>query len=95
MNKKCEHCGKEFSPRPNVKKQHYCNETACQKARKRKWHQQKLKSDPDYRKNQAAAQEAWCKQHGDYWKKYREKHPEYTARNRLLQRERNRRRRVQ
>lgn len=91
MEKVCENCGKSFSPLANVKNQSYCSKKACQKARKKKWHQQKLKTDPDYRRNQADAQAVWRRKHQDYWKEYRNNHPEYTARNRFLQQERNQR----
>ena len=93
MSQTCVNCKRVFTPQPHVKNQHYCQKRACQKARKRKWQQEKLRSDPDYGQNQAAAQAAWSKRHRDYWRKYREQHPEYGARNRLLQRERNARRR--
>ena len=53
-----------------------------------------LRGDGDYRANQAQAQQAWAGRHGDYWREYRAKHPDYTDRNRLEQRRRDRRRRV-
>ena len=62
MEKTCPHCGKRFFPHPAVLNQRYCGSADCQKARKRKWQKEKLKSDPDYRENQAAAQKAWRKE---------------------------------
>ena len=50
--------------------------------------------DGDYRANQAQAQQAWAARHGDYWREYRANHPDYTDRNRLEQRRRDRRRRM-
>ena len=91
MEKIRENCKKSFNPLANVKNQRYCSKKTCQKARKKKWQQQKLRSDPDYRRNQADAQAVWRRKHQDYWKEYRKNHPKYTARNRLLQRERNQR----
>lgn len=93
MSQRCAECESAFTPQPQVKNQRYCRKSTCQRARKRKWQQKKLRSDPEYCQNQAAAQAAWCEQHRDYWKEYRKQHPEYAARNRLLQRERNARRR--
>lgn len=67
---------------------------ACQRERRRRWHQNKLRSDDDYRANQAQARQAWAGRHGDYWREYRAGHPYYTERNRLEQRRRDRRRRA-
>lgn len=44
--------------------------------------------DPDYQDNQARAQAEWLKRNPDYWRDYRLRHPEYTDRNRELQRQR-------
>lgn len=93
--RKCKHCQQSFCPRSQNPDQAYCSETACQRARKRNWQQQKLQSDPDYRDNQRAAQRAWQEKNSDYWKEYRKRHPEYVDRNRERQRERNCRRRRQ
>ena len=35
------------------------------------------------------AQKAWIKKNPDYWRNYRENHPDYVKRNRILQRKRN------
>jgi hypothetical protein len=53
----------------------------------------KLTADADYRANQAAAQRRWQERHPDYWRGYRERHPQAAQRNREQQRQRNRRRR--
>jgi hypothetical protein len=58
--------------------------------RRRRWQREKLNRDPDYRANQAAAQQRWRSRHPDYWRDYRQQHPEYTQQNRAKQRERNR-----
>jgi hypothetical protein len=94
MEKRCSHCGKKFLPHPAVANQRYCGNADCQKARKRKWQKEKLKNDPDYRGNQAAAQKAWRIRNRNYWKEYRKKNQTYSERNRLRQRERNRQRRT-
>ena len=94
MEKTCPHCGKRFLPHPAVLNQRYCGSTDCQKARKRKWQKEKLKSDPDYRENQAAAQKAWRERNKGYWREYRKRNPGYCEQNRLRQRGRNRQRRM-
>jgi hypothetical protein len=76
-----------------VRQQGYCSDRGCQKARKRRWQKENLARDSDYRANQAEAQRQWRRRNTDYWKEYRKKNPAYTERNRVGQRERNRRRR--
>lgn len=90
--KRCAACGDGFTPCRHVPNQQYCSKTACQRERRRLWQRAKLKQDSDYRANQAAAQRRWRERHRDYWRAYRQRHPEYTARNREQQRKRNRRR---
>ena len=94
MEKTCPHCGKKFLPHPAVLNQQYCGSADCQKVRKRKWQKEKLKSDPDYRENQAAAQKAWRERNKGYWREYRKKNQTYSEQNRLGQRGRNRQRRM-
>lgn len=93
MDKVCECCKISFTPLPTVKNQRYCRKHACQKARKKSWQKMMLASDNDYRENQAKAQKTWSEKNPGYWKGYRAKKPAYTKRNRLLQRERNWKRR--
>lgn len=89
----CSCCGAAFEPRAQTPRQAFCPKEACQLARKRLWQRAKRSTDDDYRKNQAAAQELWRRNHPDYWRKYREDHPGYAATNREQQRARNARRR--
>jgi hypothetical protein len=92
MQKRCEHCQQKFTARANIKNQKYCSNPDCQKARRQIWRKLKLKSDPDYKANQASAQKRWLERNKGYWKEYRRTHPDYTERNRRLQKERNKRR---
>jgi hypothetical protein len=87
VEKHCLCCGKLFSAR-NAD-QAYCSEIACQRKRKKKWQDQKLATDAAYKGNKADAQRRWNTNHPNYWRDYRERHPEYVARNRELQRNRN------
>ena len=86
MTKRCAHCGQPFEPRPQVPDQAFCSAPGCQRARKRQWQRFKLQSDPDYRINQRAAQQAWSQRNQDYWRNYRDDQPEYVQRNREQQR---------
>lgn len=88
-NKHCVACGQPFQPRPQVPQQSYCAAPDCQRERRRQWQRVKLQTDPDYQDNQARAQQAWSRRNPDYWRQYRESHPEYAERNRALQSERN------
>lgn len=85
---RCAFCGESFQPRPQTPLQAFCSAPACQRARKRKWQRDKLNSDPDYRINQRAAQQAWTRRHPDYWRHYRCDRPTYAQRNRDRQRAR-------
>jgi hypothetical protein len=87
--KLCVACGETFQPRPQVPKQSYCAALKCQCERRRQWQRSKLQSDPDYQDNQMRAQQAWSQRNPDYWRKYRNSHPEYVERNRLRQQARN------
>lgn len=89
--KNCLHCHRAFFCRRNPN-QSYCAAPACQNSRKRGWRKQKLAKDPDYRQNQRRANEEWRRRHVDYWRRYRETHPEYTDKNRLRQRARDQKR---
>ncbi len=90
--RRCTACNDLFTPRHNVPDQKYCSKPECQRERRRCWQQRKLREDPDYRANQAAAQRRWRERNRDYWRRYRRDHPAYTERNRQQQRQRNRKR---
>jgi hypothetical protein len=87
-------CRRLFLPDPRVKDQRYCNKKACQRFRKRQWQRRKIKSDPDYRDDQHDARQYWMEQNRGYWHQYRDKHPEYVERNRILQKKRDKTRRL-
>ena len=87
-------CRLLFLPNPHVQNHQYCNRKECQRVRKRRWQRQKMKNDSEYRDNQRDAQQCWMEQNRDYWRRYRDHHPEYVKQNRVLQRERDRRRRI-
>lgn len=88
-NKQCVACSQPFQPRPQVPHQSYCSAPDCQRERRRQWQRLKLQTDPDYQDNQSRAQQAWSQRNPNYWREYREVHPQYVERNRALQHERN------
>ena len=87
----CVHCGKFFIPRN--RKQNYCTEADCQRARKAAWQRYKMKTDVDYRAQQQLSNEKWVNKTPGYWTRYRQQNPDKTERNRALQHIRNRRNR--
>ena len=90
---RCVNCNRFFRPNPRVEEQRYCSRKGCQRVRKSRWQREKMTRDPDYKANQKRAQSDWVAGKPDYWRKYREDHPEYAARNRLLQKKRDAERR--
>ena len=91
--RRCAACGEVFRRRSQVQEQRYCGSPGCRQERRRRWQRDKRRGDRDYRHNQTQAQRAWAAAHTDYWRNYRLTHPEYSERNRLQQRQRDRRRR--
>ena len=89
MSKRCKACGQGFRPHPQVKNQTYCSANACQRERRRRWHQERRQNDPDYRDNQSRAHKEWLKRHPEYWQQYRKANPTYAERNREQQLRRN------
>ncbi|MCP4553147.1 MAG: hypothetical protein GY834_14165 [Bacteroidetes bacterium] len=85
----CLGCFEFFIPRNKL--QQYCSKPECQKTRKALWQRQKIKNDHEYRETQKVSNQTWLLNNPDYWKRYRQKNPEKTIRNRMLQRVRNRR----
>ena len=92
VQRKCKACGCDYSPRPQNPNQQFCSKPECQGERKRRWQKHKRATDADYRDNQARAGRRWAQAHPDYWRTYRSNHPEYAAKNRAQQRERDQRR---
>jgi hypothetical protein len=93
ITRRCAACGDPFRPRSQIPNQRFCSAAACQRERRHRWQVQRLRSDPDYRDNQARAQASWRARHPDYWRKYRATHPAYRESNSAMQRQRNTRRR--
>lgn len=93
MDCRCKCCGRRFTRRAQNPDQKYCHRKACQNERRRRWRQQKLGCDPNYRRNGKDSQKRWLQNHADYWREYRAGHPQYVERNRSLQKGRDRRKR--
>jgi len=89
----CCSCGDVFERSVRHKNQCYCSKPVCRRARKAAWKRYKMRSDPEYKFIQTLSNKKWAKTHPGYWKDYRQRYPEKTKRNRILQSIRNRRRR--
>jgi len=87
---RCKCCGRRLPRRPQNPDQAYCHRKGCQNKRRQRWRRAKLRSDPAYRDNQRDSQQRWLQKHPDYWRGYRAGHPDYVARNRFLQKDRDR-----
>ena len=87
---RCAACNKPFRTRSQCPRQAYCTRAECQRERRRRWQRAKRLSDPDYKYNQKNAQRDWVRRNPNYWRQYREAHPQYCDRNRQEQRARRR-----
>jgi len=93
----CKNCHQEKAKNLRLKTdQEYCSAVACQRARKKAWHQEKMAHDELYRQQQKDCLQQWRKQRPLhlYQKQYRLDHPAYVIKNRQQQRHRNRKRAV-
>jgi hypothetical protein len=88
VTKICVCCCEPFVARPQVPKQAFCANPACQRERRQQWQRKKMLDDPFYRENQQDAQRAWRTRNPDYSRDYRAANPEYTQKNRKQQRSR-------
>ena len=90
----CLHCGKLVSRNPRIKNQKYCSSRECQNARRCLTNKTRAKRSSESRSLRQARNARWRDNFPShqYQKEYRDKHPEYVARNGQLQSERNKRR---
>ena len=75
--KRCEICHQWFSPHPRAPHQRCCFDPACRKERKAKAKKAWRGKTPDYGKGRQSKVCAWAKQYPDYWRNYRQEHPDY------------------
>ena len=87
--KRCLACGDALPLNSRVPDQSYCARAECQRERRKLWQRERRQLDDAYRDKQARAQKAWSQGHADYWRRYRDQHPEYVDRNRTQQQARN------
>ena len=88
----CCHCKQKIKANPRLKgNQQYCSQADCQQARKRRWKNEKIKSDDDFHQKQMDYVNQWRRQRPShqYMNDYRQKNPDYVEVNRQKQRRRN------
>ncbi|MDH5203428.1 MAG: hypothetical protein OEW69_09235 [Nitrospirota bacterium] len=93
--RKCKYCETFFMPNPKVGKRHkICGSPSCKKALKAENNAAWRRKNPDYYKGYYFRLKEWLCSHPTYLKRYREEHPEYVEKNRIAQRIRDRKRRL-
>lgn len=90
----CLNCYDFFLPSPRHKSQTYCMKPECRRAKKAAWKRTKMKTDPQFSREQHLSNQKWVNNNPGYWTDYRKRKPEKAERNRILQRIRNQRRRA-
>lgn len=93
-DRRCRYCQQAFQPDPYHPQQRVCSQLACQSQRRSDYHRQKIDSDPVYQQVCLESPRKWRETHQDYWRKYRQDHPEQVERNRQQQQLRDQKRLV-
>jgi hypothetical protein len=84
-NRRCPYCQQDFQPSPYRLQQRACSQAECQRRRRADYHRQKIAADPEYRQGCLDSAQKWRSRNPDYWRRYREQHPEAVERNRQQQ----------
>lgn len=91
---RCRYCQQVFQPAAYHPHQRVCSNRECQRQRRSDYHRQKIASDPVYQQVCLESPRKWRRANPDYWKKYRQDHPQQVERNRREQRWRDQKRRL-
>jgi len=83
--RRCRYCEKTFPLSKYQPQQTVCSDADCQKRRRTEYRQQKLKTDEEYLQVCRDSCRKWRSRNPEYWKSYREKHPDAVAQNRKKQ----------
>jgi len=79
--KRCRMCGGWYQPDKRTRKhQISCHKTKCRKKRKAQANKSWRTRHPGYDTSRKLKKRDWAQKNGDYWRRYRQKHPEYRAR---------------
>jgi hypothetical protein len=91
----CPYCGTKFLPSIFHPDQHICSNPDCRRRWRNEYHRQKYHADDEYRLVCKDSNQKWREQNDSYQRHYRKDHPAYVEKNRMAQKRRDRRRRVQ
>ena len=94
LQRPCQLCQRPFTHSRFHPEQTVCKTTECQQRRRREYHRRKVAEDSVYRQVCNDSSQKWRSQNPDYWKRYREAHPDKAGQNRALQQTRDQKRRV-
>jgi hypothetical protein len=83
--RRCRYCERVFQPSKFQPAQSVCGDAACQRRRRADYHRQKIAADPEYRQVCLDSPQKWRSRNLDYWRQYREQHPQAVQRNRQQQ----------
>ena len=79
--KKCRYCGRLFLPDRRVgKRQNRCFLEECRRAENRRKARKYIACNPDIVESLRGKMRVWAKAYPDYWRRYRESHPDYVER---------------
>ena len=92
--RRCPYCQQVFQPAPYHPQQQVCSQPACQRQRRRDYHQRKIRSDPLCAQVVRESRKKWRDEHPGYQKRYRQTHPGAVERNRQRQHFRDQNRRL-
>jgi hypothetical protein len=94
LSRCCRYCQQIFQPSIYRPQQSVCSEPECQRRRRSEDHRERIRKDSAYAGDVRASQKKWRQANPDYWKRYRDEHPDAAARNRQQQRRRDQKRRL-
>lgn len=84
---RCAYCGREFEPRPNVRRvQKACGRTECRRERKREADRGWRRKNRGWFEGRRGKVRQWAAGYPDYWQKWRREHPGYRERERARMR---------
>ncbi len=90
----CRYCQKSFQPSKFQPQQAVCSGPDCQRLRRSNYHKDKIAADPEYREVCRDSPRKWRALNPEYWKRYREQHPDSVQHHRQQQKARDRKRRL-
>ena len=93
--RRCPYCQCSFLPSVYRPQQVVCSQPECQRRRRADYHRKKLATDPEYCQVVRESQKQWWDEHPAYQKQRRHANPKLVENNRLRQRQRDQRRRLQ